>query len=345
MVYRYGDLPYKIPYPARLQSRTIPSAIATLHLNASQEIPLPIPTYQALMLPVLKEAAAGETRIPVAADRIADQLGLSEEQREEMLPSGRQRLLHNRLHWAKFYMTKAGLIDSPSRGRFVASEQGRVLLAQSPSSIDIEVLNTYPAFCEWYQKTGEGTPQEKLASKAAVTSDATPEEQIDAAYTALQAALKADLLQRVLGQTPGFFERLIVDLLVAMGYGGTHDRAALQLGKTGDGGVDGVIDEDRLGLDRIYIQAKRYAPHLSVGRPEIQGFVGSLVGLGATKGVFVTTSSFSAPASEYVRHIPQRVILIDGERLAELLAEHGVGVRVSRTVDVKRIDEDFFADD
>ncbi len=306
---------------------------------------MPIPDYQALMLPLLREAAAGETRVPAAADRIADQLGLSEEEREEMLPSGRQRVLHNRLHWAKFYMTKAGLIDSPSRGRFVASEIGRALLARTPPSIGIEVLSTFPAFREWYEKTGEAAGVEESATKAAVASEATPEEQIDAAYAAIQAALNADLLQRVLGQTPAFFERLIVGLLVAMGYGGTHDRAALQLGKSGDGGVDGVIDEDRLGLDRIYVQAKRYAPHIGVGRPEIQGFVGSLVGLGATKGVFVTTSTFSAPAVEYVRHLPQRVILIDGERLAELLVEHGVGVQVSRTVAVKRVDENFFAEE
>lgn len=304
-----------------------------------------IPDYQTLMLPVLREAAGGETRVPIAAERIADQLGLSEEERQELLPSGRQRILHNRLHWAKFYMTKAGLIESPGRGRFVASEEGRALLERTPSSIDVEVLSTFPAFREWYQKTGEAAGAEEPAAKAAVVSDATPEEQIDAAYAAIQAALKADLLQRVLHQTPAFFERLIVDLLVAMGYGGTHNRAALQLGKSGDGGVDGVIDEDRLGLDRIYVQAKRYAPHIGVGRPEIQGFVGSLVGLGATKGVFVTTSTFSAPAVEYVRHLPQRVILIDGERLAALLAEHDVGVRVSRVIAVKRVDEDFFADD
>lgn len=306
---------------------------------------MPIPDYQALMLPVLREAAGGETRVPAAADRIADQLGLSEEEREEMLPSGRQRVLHNRMHWAKFYMTKAGLIDSPSRGRFVASEEGHALLAQKPPSIDVEVLSTFPAFRDWYQKTGEAAGAEEPATKAAVASEATPEEQIDAAYAAIQAALKADLLQRVLAQTPAFFERLIVDLLVAMGYGGTHDRAALQLGKSGDGGVDGVVDEDRLGLDRIYVQAKRYAPHVGVGRPEIQGFVGSLVGLGATKGVFVTTSALSAPAVEYVRHLLQRVILIDGEQLAELLVEHDVGVRVSRTIAVKRVDEDFFSEE
>lgn len=150
---------------------------------------------------------------------------------------------------------------------------------------------------------------------------------------------------RLLEQTPSFFERVIVDLLVAMGYGGSHENAAMRLGKSGDGGIDGVVDEDRLGLDRIYVQAKRYAPHVSVGRPEIQGFVGSLVGLGAAKGVFVTTSSFSIPAFDFARGLQQRVILIDGARLTELMIEFGVGVRVNRLVEVKRLDEDFFADE
>lgn len=304
-----------------------------------------IPDYQALMLPVLRVAAGGVTRVPTAADKIADTLGVSAAERDELLPSGKQRVLHNRIHWAKFYMTKAGLIESPSRGLFVASDAGRALLGSSPQTIDTDLLQTIPSFADWYNKTGDAAGGEKPATQAAVMSEATPEEQIDGAFAAIQAALKTDLLQRVLGQTPAFFERLIVELLVAMGYGGTHDRAALQLGKSGDGGVDGVIDEDPLGLDRIYVQAKRYALHVTVGRPEIQGFVGSLVGLGANKGVFVTTSSFSMPAIEYVRHLPQRVILIDGERLAELLVEHGVGVRVSRTIAVKRVDEDFFAED
>lgn len=260
-----------------------------------------------------------------------------------MLPSGRQRLLHNRIHWAKFYLSKAGLLAIPRRGVFVATEDGKRLLATVPIRIDIAVLERYPAFADFYR--GGSNPSAdnmQSATTSVVPSEATPEEQIDAAYGALHAAIKAEVLQRVLMQSPAFFERVIVDLLVGMGYGGSHERAALRLGKSGDNGVDGVIDEDRLGLDRIYIQAKRYAPHVCVGRPEIQGFVGSLVGLGATKGVFVTTSTFSSPAIEYVRHLPQRVILIDGERLAELLVEHDVGVRVSRTIALKRVDEDFF---
>jgi len=305
-----------------------------------------IPDYQALMLPVLRRAATSETRVADVATAIADELGLSEAEREELLPSGRQRVLHNRIHWAKFYMGKAGLIDSPARGRFMASAQGRAPLDEKLAAISTETLKRYAAFVAFYAASSStASPSETPAASAAAQAAATPEEQIEAAHGVLHAALKAELLQRLLAQSPAFFERAIVDLLVAMGYGGSHEDAALRIGRSGDGGVDGVIDEDRLGLDRIYIQAKRYAAHVGVGRPEIQGFVGSLVGFGATKGVFVTTSSFSVPATDFVRHLPQRVILIDGARLAELMIEHGVGVRVSRTVLLKRLDEDFFVDD
>ena len=305
-----------------------------------------IPDYQSLMLPVLTVAAEGETRVPLAAQTIADRLGLSEDEREEMLPSGKQRLLHNRVHWAKFYMSKAGLIDSPKRGAFVASTAGLALLATKPERIDVETLKSYSAFAEFYGQAGSSAePDQASAAVAATTSDATPEEQIDAAHAVLTAALQAELLQRVLEQSPSFFERLIVELLVAMGYGGSHEDAARQLGKSGDGGIDGVIDEDRLGLDRIYVQAKRYAAGSSVGRPEVQGFVGSLVGLGATKGVFVTTSTFSKQALDYARGLQQRVILIDGLRLTDLMTEFGVGVRTARTIEVKRLDEDFFSDE
>lgn len=309
-----------------------------------------IPDYQSLMLPVLRLAAEAETRVPDAAEKLADQLGLSQAEREEMLPSGRQRIFHNRIHWAKFYMTKAGLIDSPARGRFVASPAGRALLATNPAGINVDTLKAYPTFSEFYASSTSGAGSSNAASAGAgesidATKSATPEEQIDAAQAVLHQALKTDLLQRILAQSPAFFERAIVDLLVGMGYGGSHENAARRLGKTGDGGIDGVIDEDRLGLDRIYVQAKRYASHVSVGRPEVQGFLGSLVGVGAAKGVFVTTSSFSAPAADFVRHLPQRIVLIDGDRLADLMIEHGVGVRIARTVEVKRLDEDFFVEE
>lgn len=308
---------------------------------------MPIPDYQTLMLPVLRLAAESETRVADVSERIADDLGLTQAEREELLPSGRQRLLHNRIHWAKFYMSKAGLITSPARGRFLATEMGKALLAKAPERIDVALLMQVPEFREFYRNESAAAEEASAGRKPPETASArtTPEEQIDAAHAALQAALRDELLQRILANSPAFFEQLIVDLLVAMGYGGSHKDAAAQLGRSGDGGVDGIVNEDRLGLDRIYVQAKRYAPGNPVGRPDVNGFVGSLVGLGATKGVFVTTSSFSQPARDYVRHLAQRVILIDGQELAELMIEHGVGVRSYRTVEFKRLDEDFFSEE
>ena len=304
-----------------------------------------IPDYQALMLPVLRLAAEGDTRVPMAADILADRLGLSEHDREQLLPSGKQRLLHNRIHWAKFYLNKAGLIDVPKRGVFTASPEGRALLSGQPNSINLEFLKSIQKFADYYNQFQSGTASNDAVDSlpVAANSDSTPEEQIEAAHFLLSNALRADLLARVLEQPPSFFERLIVELLVAMGYGGSHEDAARQLGKSGDGGIDGVIDEDRLGLDRIYVQAKRYAPGSVVGRPEVQGFVGSLVGIGASKGVFVTTSTFSGHAATYASTLQQRVILIDGARLTELMIEFDVGVRVSRTIVMKRLDEDFFS--
>lgn len=305
---------------------------------------MPIPDYQTLMLPVLHLAAAGETRVADVAERIADNLGLTSEERDKLLPSGRQRVLHNRIHWAKFYMSKAGLITSPARGRFVATDKGKALLTTAPERIDVALLMQMPEFREFYRNEGGASEQESTDARPINTASptTTPEEQIDAAHAALKAALRDELLQRVLANSPAFFEQLIVDLLVAMGYGGSHKDAAAQLGRSGDGGVDGIVNEDRLGLDRIYVQAKRYAPGNPVGSPDVNGFVGSLVGFGATKGVFVTTSTFSQPARNFVKPLAQRVVLIDGQELADLMIEHGVGVRGYRTVEFKRLDEDFF---
>jgi restriction system protein len=219
-------------------------------------------------------------------------------------------------------------------------------LQKNPTRIDVETLLEYPPFREFYRgntANAEGPADSEAASPP--VRDRTPEEQIEAAHAALHSALREELLLRILQNSPTFFEQVIVELLVAMGYGGTVLNAATQLGRSGDGGVDGVINEDRLGLDRVYVQAKRYAQGNSVGRPDVQAFVGSLVGLGATKGVFVTTSSFSSAASDFVRHLGQRIILIDGRRLSDLMIEHNVGVRLSRAVEFKRLDEDFFAED
>jgi restriction system protein len=314
---------------------------------------MPIPDYQALMLPVLRHATEGERRVGDVQDQIADEFGLSQAEREQFLPSGKQGYLHNRIHWAKFYLTKAGMLRSPARGRFIATEAGRELLSRSPAKVDVALLTQLsPEFREFMraqrnhdnsEATSEPTaPQQPVVSAAPLV---TPEEQIESAHRALQSALASDIVQQILQNTPAFFERLIIELLVKMGYGGNHADATKQLGKSGDGGVDGVINEDRLGLDRVYIQAKCYSPERSIGRPDVQGFLGSLVGQGATKGVFVTTSSFSGHAREFVRHLPQRIVLIDGETLAALMIEHGVGVRTSRAIEFKKLDEDFFSEE
>lgn len=309
---------------------------------------MPIPDYQSLMLPVLVLAAGGETRVPDVEDKLADQFDLTQAERDQPLPSGRQKVLHNRIHWAKFYLMKAGLVEFPKRGRFVATPAGRQLLEKAPERINLKLLQEYPAFLEFYRaasQTGDTDGDDALPAVPPAENASTPEEQVEAAYAALHSALRGDVLVRILQNSPSFFEQVIVDLLVAMGYGGSHRNAATQLGRNGDGGVDGVINEDPLGLDRVYVQAKRYTPGNSVGRPDVQGFLGSLVGLGATKGVFVTTSTFTAGAVEFARHISQRVILIDGPRLAELMIEHNVGVRVNRTIEFKRVDEDFFSEE
>ncbi len=308
-----------------------------------------IPDYQMLMLPLLKRAAKHEIRVPDIRDDIANEFGLTPDEREQLLESGTQRVVDNRLHWAKIYLSKAGLIDTPSRGKFIATDEGRALLATNPSSISNELLSRYPSFVAFKIGRTAASVDARLgnerAEKVIQSETITPEEQIDAALGALNATIASDLIERVLQNAPAFFERLIVDLLVKMGYGGSRSDAATSLGKPNDGGVDGVINEDPLGLDRVYVQAKRYAQGNNVGRPEVQAFLGSLIGNGAAKGVFVTTSVFSAQAKEFVKHLPQRIVLIDGKRLAQLMIEHKVGVRIERSIEVKRIDEDFFLDE
>lgn len=308
------------------------------------DVPMTLPDYQTLMLPVLELAAQGEQSVPGMEAAIAARFHLTDEERQAMLQSGRQRVLHNRTHWAKSYLTKAGLVQSTRRGYVRITPAGQAVLDKKPVQIDRNFLLEVPSFAQWY--AGASGPAE-VSDPAASTLNAerTPEEAIDAAHAAILAELREELLNRILQNDPGFFEGLIVDLLVAMGYGGSHKNAAERLGKSGDGDVDGVINEDILGLDRIYVQAKRHAVASVVGRPDIQAFTGSLIGFGASKGVFFTTSSFSSQAQEFASRVPQRIILIDGRRLPELMIEHGVGVRTSRVLEFKRVDEDFFAED
>lgn len=303
---------------------------------------MPIPDYQTVMLPLLEFVARGETSALELEAELARRFDLTDDERSQLLPSGKQRVFHNRVHWAKFYLQKAGLLESSRRGRFNITSTGREVLVSPPPRLDVAYLKRFPAFLMFYSgESGANAPDPLIEP----TSAATPEEVVEEVHRSLGLALRAELHERILKNSPAFFETLIVDLLVAMGYGGSRRDASERLGRTGDGGVDGVISEDALGLDRIYVQAKRYATSSSVGRPEVQAFTGSLVGLGASKGVFVTTSSFSTHAIEFVDRIPQRVVLIDGTRLTDLMIQHGVGVRLSRTLEFKRLDEDFFSED
>ena len=300
-----------------------------------------IPDFQTLMLPALKLGATGEIQIKDAIEFLSDEFQLTPEEREHLLPSGTMTTMRNRVTWAISYLVQAKLLHRPKRGYFTVTERGKEVLANPPAKIDIKFLEQYPEFLEF--RTKKKSPS-TLSEMAPADESSTPEERIDTAYTEINVALKDELLAKVLEASPTFFEKLIVDLLLAMGYGGASSEAGRHIGKSGDGGIDGVIDEDKLGLDIIYLQAKRYAPENTVGRPEIQKFAGSLIGKGANKGVFVTTSSFSGHAREYARNVPQRIILIDGEKLMSLMLEHNVGVRVNREIELKRIDEDFFVE-
>ena len=299
-----------------------------------------IPDYQTLMLPTLKVGATGVVHLKDATDMLSNEFNLSDEERRQVLPSGNMATIRNRVGWAITYLIKAELLTHPKRGYFTITERGKKVLTENPDKISNKFLEQFPEFIEFKNKKkgddeSPGIPTEEASS-------ATPEERIGAAYSEITAEIRSEILAKVLDGSPEFFETLIVSLLIAMGYGGSSSEAGKHLGKSGDGGIDGIINEDELGLDIIYIQAKRYAPDNTIGRPEIQKFAGSLIGMGANKGVFVTTSSFSSKASEYAKNIPQRIILIDGDKLTSLMLSHNVGVRLHQAIELKKIDEDFF---
>lgn len=304
-----------------------------------------VPTFQELTLPVLRACASGEAKIGEVVDRLSKNLNLSESDRSELLPSGRQTKFANRVHWAKTYLAKAGLVELTGRGLFSISDDGRSVLANPPSKIDIKFLERFPKFNE-FREGGEEDDNSKAGKYVhAVTepqSTLTPDDRMRAAQQELQDELAADLLSRIVVAPPDFFERLVVRLLVAMGYGGSTADAARALGKSGDGGVDGVIDQDALGLDRIYVQAKRYAVDNSVGAAPIRDFFGSLDRFKAAKGLFVTTSSFTVAARETAEFLSKRIVPIDGRQLTKLMIRHGVGCRVEETLYIHRVDEEFF---
>jgi restriction system protein len=298
---------------------------------------MPIPDFQTIMLPFLELAAAEQEEITLqqAIAELAARFGLTPEERAELLPSGFQAKFTNRVAWAATHLRKAGLLERVSRGRYRLTERGQDLLTMSPNQVTMAALSKYPEYLEF--KSGAG----KAAATSAVSeSSQTPQELIEATALAIEQGLAQELLERVRSSSPEFFERLVIDLLVSMGYGGSRADAGRAVGRVGDEGIDGIIKEDRLGLDAVYVQAKRWTK--TVGRPELQMFAGSLDGQRASKGVFLTTSTFSADARAYVAGIGKRIVLVDGNELAELMIDTGVGVASVSTYTIKRVDEDYF---
>jgi restriction system protein len=305
-----------------------------------------IPDFQTLMLPVLKTAAGGgEVRIGDVVDQLADAFALTDEERAHLLPSGRQTTFANRVHWAKSYLTKAGLVDLTRRAHFRITSVGRDVLKSPPERVTIRFLEQFPSFKSF--RDGEaGTAEAADIAEVVLPvaeSPLTPDEVMRQAHVRIEASLAEEILQRVRSGTPAFFEKTVVRLLVTMGYGGSVtnlDKALV--GKSGDDGMDGVIDQDPLGLDRVYVQAKRYADGNTVGAGAIRDFFGSLNLFKATKGLFVTTSTFTTSARETADRLGTRIVLIDGIQLAKLMIRHEVGCRIEETLHIKRVDEDFF---
>jgi restriction system protein len=299
-----------------------------------------LPSFQQLMLPALQTLSQRYDEISVAGleDEVVKTLRISSEDRARMLPSGNQTVFANRLNWARSYLSKAGLIELPRRGYCRATDRGRDLLAEGVNQIDLGVLERFPEFAAW-----RGQPKAEQPTAQAPAPEC-PEEVVASTFEVLHSELARQIVERVHSFSAGFFERLIVDLLVRMGYGGGRQEMGRSLGRVGDGGVDGVIKEDELGLDVVYVQAKRLDPNTGVPLREVRDFVGGLEGHRATKGVFVTTSYFPSTAYDFVTRVSKRVVLIDGGELANLMIRHRVGVRIKDTYEVKKIDEDYFVE-
>lgn len=304
-----------------------------------------VPDFQMLMLPVLHAVADGPVTAPELRDKVATRLSLTPAELGHLLPSGRQTTFANRIAWANVFLQRAGLIDRIKRGVYQISPDGHAVLKENPTAINIKYLERFPSFTKWrsdYESSKNETSAEPTQEHDDTT--ATPEEQIADAFVSLTNELQTELLDRIREMSPAFFEVMVVDLLIAMGYGGGRAEMGKAVGRSGDGGIDGIIKEDALGLDVVYMQAKRYAADIAIGRPDIQSFAGSLDGVRATKGIFITTSSFTGSAKEFVDKINKRIVLIDGAELARLLIRHNVGVRIRESYEIKRVDEDYFTE-
>lgn len=301
-----------------------------------------VPDYQSLMRPVLESATMGEVRIRDVVDEIADRLELNDEDRNELLPSGKQTRFANRVHWAKTYLGQAGLVKVTKRGHFAITERGREALANAAIQINNAYLEQFDEYRAFKMRTRDADSSDESTESALTGSEATLDEVLQTAHKKINAALAEELLDRIREGTPVFFENLIVALLLAMGYGGTSEDAGRALGRSGDNGVDGVIDQDPLGVDQIYVQAKRYAEGNNIGAGDIRDFFGALSLKKAQKGIFVTTSSFSPSATQTARDLGSRIVLIDGVQLARLMIRYNIGCRDEQLLHLKKIDEDFF---
>jgi restriction system protein len=302
-----------------------------------------IPDYQSIMLPLLELISDNKEWVfRNVVEELSKKYSLTETERKELLPSGQQPIFDNRVGWARTYMKKAGLIESPKRGVLKISNKGLQVLQSKPDRINVKFLQKFPEFVE-FQTLKRDENETVIETDNDV--DQTPEESLDISYQKIRKALALELLNKVMGLTPSFFEKLVVELLVNMGYGGSIKDAGKAIGKSGDEGIDGTIKEDKLGLDVIYIQAKRWQLGNVVGRPELQKFVGALAGQGAKKGIFITTSSFTKEALEYSPKNETKIVLIDGERLAQLMIDYDLGVSLVNKYEIKRIDNDYFGEE
>lgn len=304
-----------------------------------------VPDFEQLRRPVLEHAAKGEQRISDVVEKLADELGLSDFDREALLPSGKQTRFANRVHWAKSYLKQAGLVKNTKWGHFDITPRGKVFLKTHSGMITKDDLRQFEDFVEFENRTSDDANDAnnmKIDEATASDQNETPDEIMRKAYSQINRALAFELLEKVRDATPLFFERLIVELLIAMGYGGTAEEAGRNLGQSGDGGVDGVIDQDPLGVDQIYIQAKRYKEGNTIGAGAIRDFFGALNIKRASKGIFFTTSTYSKSAKETASALGSRIVLIDGEKFSKLMIQYDIACRTEDTLKIKKIDEDFF---
>ena len=308
-----------------------------------------LPTFQECMLPTLQALADGKPHSAKEVRQyIINHFSLTEEEQQMMMPNKRVRRLNSKSGWAITYMKVAGLIQAIQRGVYTITPAGKKLLASNLEAVNTKMLlERYPIFRSWYNRSiGKDDTNEVIQNNPSENVEITPEEQIEGAYQQMRSALVEDLLEQIAQQTPEFFERLVIRLLVAMGYGGSVEEISeMVVGKTGDEGIDGIIKEDKLGLDSIYIQAKRWDKDQSIGRPEVQKFVGALSGQGATKGIFITTAQFSEKARLFRPQNNIKVALIDGNLLCQHMIDYNIGVSVQNVYEIKRIDSDFFSEE